>query len=122
MKQQECTSRKKSGHQKLSIWGTISKDGLQLTEEKVKAVTDTPQPTNVSELRAFLRVVTYNGKFMQNQSTLLVLLYALLQKNVPCKWSSEKQKIIQKIKVLLKSPKLFVHCDIYKELIITCDA
>ena len=58
----------------------ISKEGLQPTQEKVKAVTDTPKPTNVSELRAFLGLINYYGKFVQNLSTLLAPLYDLLRK------------------------------------------
>lgn len=86
----------------------ISKDGLQPTEEKVKAVTETPQATNVSELRAFLGLVNYYGKFMQNLSTLLAPLYALLQKKVPWEWREEEQEAFE---ALLKSPKLLAHYD-----------
>ena len=100
----------------------ISKDGLQPTEEKVKAVTETPQPTNVSELRAFLGLVNYYGKFMQNLSTLLAPLYALLRKKVPWEWREEQQEAFEKTKALLKSPKLLAHYDSNKELILTCDA
>ena len=63
----------------------MSKEGLQPTEEKVKAIPEAPQPTNVSELKAFLALVNYYGKFMQNLSTVLAPLYALLQKNTTWK-------------------------------------
>ena len=49
----------------------ISKDGLQPTEEKVKAA---PQPTKVSELRAFVGLINYYGTFMQNLSMLATSL------------------------------------------------
>ena len=100
----------------------ISKEGLQPTEDKVKAVIDTPPPTDVSKLRAFLGLVNYYGKFMENLSTLLAPLYSLLRKNVPWRWQSEQQKAFEKAKELLKSPKLLVHYDINKELILSCDA
>ena len=100
----------------------ISKEGLQPTEDKVKAVTDTPPPTDVSKLRAFLGLMNYYGKFMENLSTLLAPLYSLLRKNVPWSWQSEQKKAFEKAKELLKSPKLLVHYDINKELILSCDA
>ena len=49
----------------------MSRDGLQPTAEKVRAITKSPCPTNLFELRAFLGLVNFYGKFMQNLSTLL---------------------------------------------------
>ena len=37
----------------------ISKEALQPTDDKVRAVLEAPQPTNVSELKAFLGLVNY---------------------------------------------------------------
>lgn len=42
---------------------SISKVGLQPTEEKVRAITEAPQPTDISELKVFLGLVNYYGKF-----------------------------------------------------------
>ena len=100
----------------------INKDGLQPTEEKVKAVTDTPPPTNETELRAFLGLVNYYGKFMQNLSTRLAPLYDLLKKTAPWRWQEKQQKAFEEARNLLKSPKLLVHYDVNKELILACDA
>ena len=47
----------------------ISKDGLQPTEEKIRAVTDAPTPTNVTQLKSFLRMINYYGKFLSNLGT-----------------------------------------------------
>ena len=49
---------------------SISKEGLQPTAEKVRAITEAPQLTNASELKAFLGLVN-----MQNLSTVLAPLY-----------------------------------------------
>jgi len=100
----------------------INKEGLQPTSEKVRAITDSPAPTNISELRAFLGLVNFYGKFMQNLSTLLAPLYKLLRKGVPWRWKAAQQKAFQGAKDLLKSPKLLVHYDPKRELILTCDA
>ena len=100
----------------------INKEGLQPTEEKVRAITGAPQPTQVSELRAFLGLINYYGKFMPDLSTILAPLYQLLQKGRKWGWEKEQQEAFAKAKALLKSPKLLVHYDINKELILTCDA
>ena len=62
---------------------SINKEGLQPTADKVRAITEPPQRTNVSELKAFLGLINYYGKFMQNLSTVLAPLYTLLKKKTP---------------------------------------
>ena len=47
----------------------IDENGLHPTEEKVKAIKEAPSPKNVTELRAFLGIINYYGKFLPNLST-----------------------------------------------------
>lgn len=47
----------------------IDSKGLHKTTEKVSAVLNAPMPKNVSELRAFLGLVNYYGRFMVNLSS-----------------------------------------------------
>ena len=83
LKKSKCTflsqSVKYLGHK-------ISKEGLQPTEDKVRAITCAPKPNNVSQLKAFLGLVNYYHKFMPNLSTILSPLYKLLQVKVPWTW------------------------------------
>ena len=99
----------------------INREGLHTTEDKVQAITDMPQPTNVSKLRAFLGLVNFYGKF-KDLSTVLAPLYRLLRKGAQWRWQSKEEKAFESAKSLLKSPKLLVHYNIKKELILTCDA
>ena len=48
----------------------IDAQGIHATDSKVAAVTQAPEPTNVQELRDFLGLMNYYGKFIPNQSTL----------------------------------------------------
>ena len=50
-------SVKYMGHQ-------LTKDGVQVDEEKVKAIKQMRSPSNVSELKTFLGMITYLGKFL----------------------------------------------------------
>ncbi len=63
----------------------ISRHGLQPTPEKVRAVADAPPPQDVTQLKSFLGLVNYYGKFLPNLSTALAPLHFLLQKQT--KWS-----------------------------------
>ena len=69
---------------------TISAEGLQPTTEKVRAIVEAPAPQNVSQLRSFLGLVNYYGKFLPNLSSTLAPLYRLLEKQAKWIWSAAK--------------------------------
>jgi len=58
----------------------IDQHDLHPTKEKGKAIREVPPPQNVNELRSFLAIINYYGKFTPNLSTKLSPLYKLLQK------------------------------------------
>ena len=60
----------------------IDAAGLHPIADKVQVVVDVRTPTNVTELRSFLGLLTYYGKFLPNLSTVLAPLYKLLRKGV----------------------------------------
>ena len=55
----------------------IDAQGIHATDSKLAAVTQAPEPTNVQELRAFLGLMNYYGKFIPNRSTLSRPLHSL---------------------------------------------
>lgn len=59
----------------------VSKDGIQLVPSKVEAIVNAPPPANVWQLRSFLGLTNYYGKFIPNLATILHPLNALLQAN-----------------------------------------
>ena len=58
----------------------ISENGLRSMEEKIRAITEAPPPTEVSQLRSFLGLINYNAKFLPYLVNTLAPLYTLLQK------------------------------------------
>ena len=100
----------------------ISAKGLQPTTQKVRAITEAPRPTNVTQLKSFLRMLNYYGKFLPNLSTHLAPLYALLQKQSRWSWGSQQDKAFKKAKLMLTSSCLLTHYDPTKPLILACDA
>ena len=60
----------------------VDAQGLRPLPEKVCAVQDAPIPSNVTELKAYLGLISYYGKFLPNLSTHLAPLYQLLNKDV----------------------------------------
>lgn len=56
----------------------INKCGLNPIPEILDAILNTPTPTNVSELKAFLGMLTYYHKILNELSTILEFLHKLL--------------------------------------------
>ena len=67
----------------------IDASGLHATKEKLQAVLHSPKPRNVQELRSFLGLLNYYGKFIPNLSTLIHPLNSLLQQGRKWAWTPE---------------------------------
>ena len=100
----------------------ISAKGLEPTQEKVQAIIDAPVPRNVSQLKSFLGMLNYYGKFLPNLSTCLAPLYSLLQKRSHWSWGPKQHKAFEEAKNLLTSSSMLTHYDPSKTLILACDA
>ena len=79
----------------------ISKDGLKASQNKVKAMVEAPEPTNLTELRSFIGMVTYYSRFIPNFATVMAPLYELTKKGVDFAWSEHCVRAFHKIKDLL---------------------
>ena len=100
----------------------IDQKGLHPLQKKIKAVKDAPDPTNVSELKAYLGLLTYYSKFLPNMANVLAPLYTLLRKDVKWRWAEAERKAFQASKDLLTSESLLVHFNPEHDLISMCDA
>ena len=69
-------------------------DCMYLFDDKVRAIEAAPTPTNVTELKSYLGLLTYYGKFVSNLATKLAPLYKLVQHCVPWRWTSAQFKML----------------------------
>ena len=100
----------------------ISAEGIQSTQDKVRAIAEAPAPNNVSQLRSLLGVVKYYAKFLPNLSTALAILYRLLQKKAKWTWDANQKEEFSEAKTRLTSSCVLMHYDPEKELVLSCDA
>ena len=121
LKQSKCAFMKSEveflGHR-------VTRHGVQPTEDKVRAVSRAPTPTNVSQLRSFLGLMNYYSRFLPNLSSTLAPLYLLLQKSSYASWfwGTEQQKAFESAKAQLSSDTLLVYYCGDKPLLLSCDA
>jgi len=100
----------------------IDSEGLHPTEDKLDAVRKAPEPRNVTELKSYLGLLTYYGRFLPHLPSVLAPLYTLLRKGIPWNWQSPEQTAFQKSKDLLLSSQVLVHYDPTLEIVLACDA
>ena len=100
----------------------IDAEELHPTEEKLQAIRDAPSPNNLTQLKSYLGLLSYYGRFLPNLSNVLSPLYRLLRRLTTWTWSKTEEETFQNSMKLLMSSKLLVHFDPSLELILACDA
>ena len=100
----------------------IDEYGLRPTQDKVKAICEAPEPTNVKELRSFIGIVTYYCRFIDHMADKCAPLYNLLKEGVPWNWDINCQNAFMLLKEEISSTKVLAHYDPLAKLILACDA
>ena len=100
----------------------IDASGVHPTSQKVEAILNAPVPQNSQQLRSFLGLLHYYGKFLPNLSSLLHPLNRLLKSNAQWKWSSECQKTFEQAKSQLASAPILAHYDVTQKIKLAADA
>ena len=76
----------------------VSADGVRPDPQKLTAVRNYEQPTDLKPLRAFLGLASYYRKFIPHFSRVASPLHTLTRKDVPFDWSTECQQAFQTLK------------------------
>jgi len=100
----------------------IDKYGLHKTQKKVEAILKVPVPKNVTELKSFLGLVTYYGKFIPNLSTLVAPLNRLLRKGSKFVWNNDCQNSFAALKKEIASERVLCHYNPKLPLVLQTDA
>ncbi|KAL1480922.1 hypothetical protein MTO96_050635 [Rhipicephalus appendiculatus] len=100
----------------------VSEEGIYPTAEKIKAVRDAPEPSNITELRAYLGLLNFYGKFLRNLSTVVAPLYELLQKDHKWKWTQQCKKAFEETKEMILNSEVLAFYDVTKPIGLSCDS
>ncbi|XP_027156813.1 uncharacterized protein LOC113757952, partial [Coffea eugenioides] len=100
----------------------VSKQGIKVDEEKVKAIREWPTPSTVGEVRSFHGLASFYRRFVKNFSTIAAPLTAVIKKNEPFVWRDAQVRAFQMLKhQLTHAPLLALPC-FDKMFEIECDA
>lgn len=100
----------------------IDANGLHKTDDKIAAILNAPVPKDIQEVKSFLGLVNFYGKFCYNLATMANPLNNLTKKDTKFIWSRNCQEAFEKIKKEICSPKVLVHYDPNLPLTLATDA
>ncbi|KAK7088509.1 hypothetical protein V1264_022420 [Littorina saxatilis] len=81
----------------------ISASGLRPDPEKVKAITEMPAPSSVTELRTVCGMLNYLSKFVSGLATLMKPLTDLMKGNTEWHWGENQQQAFDAVKKKISS-------------------
>lgn len=100
----------------------IDRHGIHKLETKIEAIRNLKEPTNKDEVRSFIGLINYYGRFFKDLSTVLFPLNNLLKDKVPFIWNEKCQRAFDEVKREIASKKHLVHYDPRLPLVLATDA
>ena len=99
----------------------IRVDRVRVHEEKIRAIKDWPEPTNVTELRGFVGICTYYRKFVKSFSQLVAPLTDLTKKGA-FSWTDTAQRAFDRLKEVMNNCPVLALPDFTQPFVLECDA
>nr|KYP69622.1 Retrovirus-related Pol polyprotein from transposon 17.6 [Cajanus cajan] len=100
----------------------ISKKGVHVDPEKIKAIQEWPTPKSVGDIRSFHGLASFYRRFAPNFSTLASPLNELVKKNVEFIWGEKQENAFLTLKHKLTHAPLLTLLDFSKTFELECDA
>ena len=119
LKPSKCSIAQKS---LLFLGHVISKSGVAVNPDKVKAISEFPIPQNVEQLRRFLGMAGYYREYIEGYSCIVSPLVQLTKKGEPFAWSILCSQAFEKVKGLLVKAPILAYPDFDNEFVLTTDA
>ena len=100
----------------------LTQQGLRPSPERVRAVVEMKEPTNVPELRRFTGTIQYLAKFIPSLSQVMQPLRELLKKTTRWEWCNRHQKAFEELKKKFTEYPVLKYYDVSKPVRLSVDA
>ena len=100
----------------------ISADGIKPTHDKLETVLNFKQPRNAKEVRSFLGLINFFGRFIHNLSTKTFNLRNLTKKRARWQWNRKHQEEFESLKHIVSNDSVLAHFDQNRETFLIVDA
>ena len=109
--------------QKLNFLGhTVDLNGVRPNDAKLRVIADAPAPTNASEIKSFLGLISFYRDYIPNCSTIAEPLIRLTKKNVRFVWGPEQENSFLELKDCLRQNLTLAYPNFSKPFILYTDA
>ena len=82
------------------LGNVVSKEGVMVDPQKIKAVKNWVRSSSVTEVRSFVGLASYYSRFVKNFASIATHLTNLTKKEIPFEWTKKCEESFQNIKTL----------------------
>ncbi|KAG7594094.1 Zinc finger CCHC-type superfamily [Arabidopsis thaliana x Arabidopsis arenosa] len=100
----------------------VSEQGLQVDEEKIRAIQEWPTPTTIGHVRSFHGLASFYRRFVRDFSTVAAPLTAVIKKNAPFSWGAAQDTAFNTLKDRLTHAPVLALPDFEEMFEVECDA
>ena len=86
----------------------VSKKGIEIDLDKVRAIQDLPPPRTQKEVRSFMGRLNYIARFISKMTAKCNPIFKMLRKNNSGEWDEECHVAFDKVKEYLTNPPILV--------------
>lgn len=101
---------------------TVSEAGIAANTDKIKAITDFPTPTNITDLRSFMGLVNQLAEFTPDIASTAQVLRPLMSPKSSFNWTADHNAAFLKTKKALAEPPILAHFDHTLPTVLQTDA
>lgn len=119
LNQEKCEYRK----QEIKFLGhIINAEGCQPDTSKIESIQNFPEPTDITELRRYLGMINYLGRYLPHLSTVLKPMNELLQKGKAWTWGPSQRIAFNKVKEMMTTPPVLSFFDPERPTVVEADS